>query len=167
MNLIVSFLTRTPVIIAAFVATIVVGWSFTLIIAAVDGALLDTILTGDEASARLAEMTGDQRYVHFIGTIANDTLFPIAYGSFFAGLAARFAPEKLRTWVVLPALATVIVDLAENTVQALALSGTADYLGFKDVLTPLKYGLFYLSLILALGFAALALARWLVRRLNS
>ena len=50
----------------------------------------------------------------------------------------------------LPAFAASIVDLTENTVQALALSGAADVLDAKDWLTPLKFGLFAAAGLIAL-----------------
>jgi hypothetical protein len=167
MSAVTRFLIRVPVIIVSFVAMILVGLSFMPVMQSIDGPLLDTLLSGEAARARLAEMTIEQRYIHFLGTVVNDTLYPFAYGSFFAGLAGRFAPEKLRGWVMLPALSAAVIDLVENTVQALALYGSIDLLNLKDVLTPAKYGLFMLAAIIAIGFAAFALARWLVKSLQS
>ena len=49
----------------------------------------------------------------------------------------------------LPAFATIVVDLTENTVQALALSGAANVLDAKSWLTPLKFYLFEIAGVIA------------------
>lgn len=54
------------------------------------------------------------------------------------------------------------MDLTENTVQALALSGAADALDAKDWLTPLKYVLF----MVAAAIALIALAVAIVERIR-
>ena len=73
-------------------------------------------------------------------------------------------PARYRGWAMLPALAAAVVDLFENTVQALALSGSADLLDLKNVLTPLKFGFLVLAALLALSLSLLALIRWIMRR---
>ncbi len=152
-------LVRTPVLIITGILTLLVGASFAPVQAAMDGPLLDMAFTGEAARERLSGLSAEQRYLHFLGTVINDTLFPLAYGAFFAGLAGRFAPQQWRVWVMLPALLAVIADLAENTTQALALYGAADLLTLKSILTPLKFGLVGLSLLLAVGFVIFAVAR--------
>ena len=167
MNRLVKFFTRTPVIIASGILTVLVGLSFYPVQQAIDGPMLDMLSTGEAARARIAEMDMEQRFIHFLGTVINDTLYPLTYGAFFAGLAGRFSPEKWRGWFMLPAVFTGIVDLMENTVQALGLYGIESFLFLKDVLTPAKFGLFMLSLVLALGLSAFALGRWLVRKMRT
>ena len=157
-------LTRTPVIIGFFIAMLIVGLSFGLVRNAVGGPLLDLIWTGAGAEARLAEMSAGERQAHVWGTLINDTLYPLAYGGFLAGLAGRFAGERWQGWVMLLPLATVLLDFSENTVQVLALSGAPDLLALKSILTPAKFGLLGLSTLLALGLALAALVRWLMRR---
>ncbi|WP_084399768.1 hypothetical protein [Henriciella aquimarina] len=164
MTSLVPWLTRTPVIIASGLAMVIVGISFSPVQKLIDGPLLDMIWSGPAAEARLAEMTAVQRTAHFWGTVLNDTAYPIFYGAFLAGLSGRFAPQRWKGWVMLPALLTVVADLAENTVQALALSGTADLLGLKSLLTPVKFGLFTVAGLLAFGLVLFALARWGIRR---
>lgn len=164
MSTLLRWLTSVPAIIASFVLMVLIGLSFAPVQALIDGKLLDMIATGDAARVRLEEMSAVQKAAHFWATILNDTAYPIAYGAFFAGLAGRFVPARFRELAMLPALATAIVDLCENTVQALALSGSADLLGLKDVLTPLKFGLFVFSALLALGLSLLALVCWIMRR---
>lgn len=154
-------LTRTPVIIGSFILMLLVGLSFAPTQSIIDGPLLDMVWTGEAAKLRLAEMSDAQRQAHFWATVLNDTAYPFAYGAFFAGLAGRFAPRPWRTGVIVPAGLTMIADLAENTIQALALSGSADLLALKSVLTPLKFGLFIAAALLALAFAVIALANWI------
>ncbi|MEO0550907.1 MAG: hypothetical protein AAFZ91_13390 [Pseudomonadota bacterium] len=141
------FLTRTPVLIFLFLAMLAIGYSFSGVRAAVDGPILDMLMTGEAAQARLAELNAEQRRAHFWATILNDTAYPLAYGGLLAGLALRFGGKTL----AIPAAGAALTDLAENTVQALALSGTADLLVAKTVLTPLKFGLFALAAVIALG----------------
>ena len=71
-------------------------------------------------------------------------------------MALRFFGKYGRI-AALPALATAIVDLTENTVQALALSGAADALDAKAWLTPLKFDLFYLAAGIALVALVIAI----------
>ena len=157
-----KWLGSTPVLITLFVGMIAIGYSFQGLIAQIGGApLLDMITNGDAARTRLAEMTQAQRDAHFWGTVLNDSLYPLAYGGFFAGLALRFGNGK---WIwAMPALLTILVDFAENTVQALALSEIADLLALKSVLTPLKFGLF----LIALAVAVFALVTATLRVLKS
>lgn len=164
MSALLRWLTSVPAIIASFILTVLIFLSFAPVQALIDGKLLDMIATGEAARVRLEEMSAVQKTAHFWATVLNDTAYPFAYGALFAGLAGRFVPARFRGLAMLPALVTAIVDLCENTVQALALSGSADLLGLKDVLTPLKFGLFAFSALLALSLSLLALIRWIMRR---
>ncbi len=113
--------------------------------------LLDMIRTGDEAAAHIAGLSAAERNSHFWMTVLLDTAYPLTYGPFLAGLALRFF-RGAGKWLCLPAFATIFVDLAENTAQAMALKGF-DTIGLKDVLTPLKFGLFQVAGVI--GLAAL------------
>jgi hypothetical protein len=146
---VIAFLTRTPVIWALFVVQLLFGVSFGVFNGAVGGDLLDTIARGEHARSLIASLTVAERSAHFWVTVLLDTAYPLTYGGFFAAMALRFF-GKFGRLAALPALATVIVDLTENTVQALALSGAADVLDAKNWLTPLKFGLFFLAAAIAL-----------------
>lgn len=139
------FISRAPVLIFLFVAMLIIGYLFNGVQEAAGGPLLDMIWNGADAKARLDGMTAEQKAAHFWGTVINDTAYPLAYGGLFAGLAWRFGGQRIL--LVLPAIGVAIADLAENTVQALALSGNESLIGLKDVLTPLKFGLFAAALI--------------------
>lgn len=150
-----NFLSKTWVLLALFVAMMAIGYSFSAAQVAAGGDLLDMLWSGDEAKARLAEMSAEQKSAHFTATILNDTAYPLAYGGLFAGLIWRFA-GSLRPWLVIPALAVIIADLAENTTQAFALAGNESFIGLKDVLTPAKFGLFgvaALAVLISIGLA--------------
>ncbi|MBU2605340.1 MAG: hypothetical protein KKC43_05555 [Alphaproteobacteria bacterium] len=144
-----TLLKRTPVIWGLFVAAILIWLGFSIFAEAVGGTFLDKIANGERSRTLIAGLSEVQRSSHFRVTIFLDTAFPIAYGGFFAGMALRFF-GKYGPIAALPALATAIVDLTENTVQALALSGAADALDAKAWLTPLKFDLFFLAAAIAL-----------------
>lgn len=159
----IAVLKRTPVIWALFVAQLLIGLGFGLFSDAVGGTLLDTITQGDQARSLVASLTEAQRSAHFWVTVLLDTAYPLAYGGFFAAMALRFYGKSGRL-AALPALATIIVDLTENTVQALALSGAADVLDAKDWLTPLKFGLFFVAAAIALVVLIIAVVNLFRKR---
>ena len=153
-----NFLSKTWVMVILFVLMMAIGYSFSFVQIGAGGALLDTLWTGEEASARLSEMTREQKDAHLWGTLMNDTIYPLAYGGLFMGLIWRFA-GSLRRWFILPPIAVTITDLAENMTQAAALMGNDAFLGLKDVLTPAKFGLFALAAVLVLVSVVLAVIR--------
>lgn len=153
-----NFLSRTWVLVGLFIAMMAIGYSFSFVQTAAGGSLLDMLGSGAEAKARLAEMSAEQKQAHLWGTVLNDTAYPLAYGGLFAGLVWRFA-GTLRRWFVIPSLAVIVVDLAENTTQAMALAGNDSLIGLKDILTPAKFGLFMLAALLVLVSVGLAIAR--------
>lgn len=159
-----DLLVRTPIILFLLLVMVLTGMAFGPVQATLDGPLLDMLATGEAARERLAEMSPPARRIHFWATVALDTLYPLAYGGFLAGLAGRFAPERWRGIAMLPAGLTILVDLMENTVQALALAGVADLLALKTILTPVKFGLFGVAALLALALAGGALVRKLTGR---
>jgi len=150
-----DFLKRTPVIWTLFVLMIVIGAGFGVFNKAAGGTFLDVTASAVQAREILAGMTAEQRDVHFWVTVLLDTAYPLAYGGFLAGMALRFFGSYGKAAAV-PAFATIIVDLTENMVQALALKGSADVLDAKEWLTPLKFGLF--SLAAAIALVALIIA---------
>lgn len=153
-----NFIARTWVLVALFVATLLVGRSFQPVLEATGGALLDFQMNGDDALALLQGLTPEQKQIHFWGTVINDTAYPLAYGGLFAGIAWRFGGTP-RRWLILPAFGAVVFDLLENTTQAIALSGFEAALVAKDVLTPVKFALAFSAGLLALLLLLLALLR--------
>ena len=151
-----GWLGRTPVLLGLLGLTLVIMLSFRPVQAQLDGVLLDFIWTGSAAQDRLAQLDAGQRAAHFRATVLNDTAYPLAYGGLLAGIALRFGRGLGPKLALVPA-AVAVLDLLENTVQALALSGTADLLAAKSVLTPLKFGLFGVAALIALYLLGRAL----------
>ena len=160
-----GWLTRTPVICFFFVAFILVGAGFYFVGQASGGVLLDTLMSGDDAMIRLAQMSPEQRQAHFRGTVLLDTLYPITYVGAIGGLTARLA-GRWRIWALLPIVLTAIADGIENTAQALALAGRpAETLLIKDIVSPLKFGGLMVGIILMLLLIIVAVVRrFAVRR---
>ena len=152
-----AFLKRTPVIWGLFIAQLLIFPGFALFSDALGGRYLDTVASGEASRALIAGLTEAHRNAHFWVTVLLDTVYPLAYGGFFAAMALRFFGRFGRL-AALPALATIIIDLTENTVQALALSGAADALDAKSWLTPLKFGMFFLAAAIALIALVIAIA---------
>jgi hypothetical protein len=117
------------------------------------GGMLDLTLDGVSARALLMKLSPWQRDIHAHATLIYDGLYPLAYGAFFAGLAMRLGGPSAR-WVAIVMLAGMVTDYAENMVQLLALSGRADWLDAKTVLTPLKFALTGLAVVATLASAA-------------
>ncbi|MDM7957933.1 hypothetical protein [Blastomonas sp.] len=126
------------------------------------GGLLDLTLDGTSARVLLAQLSPYQRDVHAHATMLYDGLYPLAYGAFFAGLAIRLGGRPAR-WIALVMLAGMITDYAENIIQLLALSGRADWLDAKTVITPLKFALTGTAVIATVVLAARAALRRLRR----
>ena len=111
-----ELISRKPVLLACFVMSL----AFILVIFPLlsgDEPSLDTRMSGYSLADVLAAMAaygelGRGRYA--LIRFSLDTLFPICYVSFYAGLIYRFAPhEKLRSLAFLP-IAGGAFDLAEN-----------------------------------------------------
>ena len=158
MNKILYFLSRWPVIIFSFIAMNLIGYSFLAVQQAIGGDLLDFMWSGQSAAIRLAELSEVQKAVHLKATIFQDSLYPIAYGSFFVGLITRLSATG-KQWLLIAPLSLVIFDFIENLIQIRALQGNEALLQFKDFVTPLKFGCFYLTLLIVLFLVLQSLYR--------
>ena len=158
-----SLIIRTPVLWALFVLMVVCVFAFRHFTPAVGGQFLDMLDQPEAIRATFAAMTPEQKSAHFWVTVLVDTAFPIAFGLLFAGLAWRFF-GKYGPLAAIPGFAVLIVDLTENTIQALALSGAADALDAKAWVTPLKMGLFYLAAVIALVALGIAVFRMVTKK---
>ncbi|WP_152414525.1 hypothetical protein [Blastomonas sp. AAP53] len=145
-------LSRTTALAISFAAMVLLGALLRQTGEAIGG-LLDLTLDGASARALMAQFTPWQRDVHAHATLIYDGLYPLAYGAFFTGLALRLAGPSAR-WVAMVMLAGMMADYAENIVQLLALSGRADWLGTKIVLTPLKFALTGTAVVTTLAISA-------------
>ena len=157
-----TLLGRTPVLVAALLAAVVLFITIDGQRARAGGVLLDTALTAGAASEMVDSMTQTQRSSHLHTTMYYDTAFLLAYGALLTGAIWRFA-QRRRIWLVMPAMLAPIFDLAENAVQVLALLGDTTFLPLKAVFTPMKFGLFTGTLIVALFLATRVLREQLLR----
>lgn len=119
--------------------------------------LLDALMSGEAARARLATMDAAQRRVHLLGTATLDMLYPFAYGGLLLGGLVRTRAAPRWRWCVALGVA---MDFVENVAQIIALAGAADTLGLKTVVTSVKFG----SLLLALIVICVSAARAAYRR---
>ncbi len=153
-----NFLSRPWILVGLLIANLAVGASFRPVMEAAGGALLDMQMNGADALDLLRSMTADQKAAHLRGTLLNDTAYPVTYGALLAGLLWRFG-GSLRTYLVGLPIAGAALDLTENTIQVVALMGNEAFLGLKDVVTPLKFGLIMMSFLLVVVFMALGAIR--------
>jgi len=110
-----EFASQTRVLAATFVLTLV--FLFVVFPALpVNGELLDykSSYTHDEAMAAMEEYGPEGRRVYAWASPTLDTLFPIVYVSFFAGLIYRCRPTERLWWLAFIPVAAGIVDLGEN-----------------------------------------------------
>ncbi len=154
-----SFLTGTRTLWFLFAATLALSCSFPVATLHWQLTLLDGITSPAEARSVLEGLTPHQRMVHAWITATLDVAYPFAYGGLFAGSVLRVFTRHGR-YLALPALLVIPIDLVEGAVQILALTGTADWLALKAVVTPAKMLLFVAALLLATA----AWATWLYQR---
>jgi hypothetical protein len=161
-----SFITRTPVLWALFVLTIALTVAFGAAAPAVGGQFLDMVSAPEDTRAVFDAMTPSERSMHFWLTLVLDTAYPFSFGLFFAGMAWRFF-GKWGRFAAIPGFAVLIVDLTENMLQAITLSGAAYVLEPKAWVSPLKMNLFYAAALIALVAAGIALYRLITKKKQS
>jgi hypothetical protein len=157
-----DYVSRTPVLIASFVASML----FIIVIfpsLAVNIESLDVRMSGYTFADVMAAMegygeVGRGRYA--LISFSLDTLFPICYVSFYAGAIYRFVPhERLRLLAYLPLIGGVF-DLGENAQIITMLLQYPDISmmlsEWANRFTLIKFGFSRTSMVLA--FAALAWA---------
>ena len=151
---VLGFLSSTRSLIGFLIATLAIFAGFYFVLQAIDGPLLDMMMSGDRAIVRLNQLSDDQSAVHFWATITLDVAYPLAYGGLLIGLLSRLAWRWRWLLILVPVIAA-LADYAENLVQAMALSGYAsEILHAKDIVTPLKSGALILSLVLCVLLGA-------------
>jgi len=158
MDSLLNWLSQTKVLWMSFGLTVLVSVAFVMLAGQVNGHFMDEALTETGALATLNGLSSAQKDFHFWVTALLDTLYPLVYGGFFAGMVARLAGGA-RRWAVWPGFIGVDCDFIENITQMLALSGNPNWLFLKDVVTPIKMGGIGISLVLIAVFGALALMR--------
>ncbi|NBQ12705.1 MAG: hypothetical protein EBU29_11845 [Gammaproteobacteria bacterium] len=137
------------VLLLSLVATVVLTALFPVVAGQFGLTLLDAIADPTEARALIEGLTGEQQEAHAWITGTLDVAYPLAYGTLFLGATLRFFPRR-GTLLAIPVLIGVPADLLEGLVQILALTGQADGLAAKAVLTPVKGGAFVYGAVMAL-----------------
>jgi len=144
-------LSSTRAITISFILMVLCGLGFGVFSGATGGVLLDQEMTEASTRAALAGMSAAEKTSHFWITVLLDSAYPICYGAFFIGVIARLAGDH-RVWAIWPNIIGVGCDYVENTVQAMALSGSTDWLWLKDIVAPTKMAALAVGLLLIIGF---------------
>lgn len=144
-----------------FAGTLALTAAFRIISEHWNMTFLDAIISPEQARAHLSNLSAEQVRVHIWTTAVVDVLYPIFYGGLFAGVALS-SFRHFGLFLALPSFLVIPVDIAEGLVQIYALLGIGDWLAAKLVLTPLKFGLFFMGL----AISVYAWGRWLVQRLR-
>ena len=146
----------------SFLATALMTVAFQIVARSFNLPLLDALSDPPLTRSTIETMTSTQRTLHAWMTGTLDVAYPLAYGAWFIGSAYCFFPRKAHLLAV-PTLVLIGADLSEGVVQVLALTGIADWVDAKAILTPLKVALFVLGLVVTLcGWV-----RWSFARLSS
>ena len=147
MNL--NFLTQKNTLWLLFAATLLITISFGVVMQIWDFILIDEMYNADQISGHIAAMSEKQKLVHIWTTATLDVLYPLVFGSLFAGVALK-AFSKNGFLLALPSLLCIPVDLIEGFSQVMLLSGHADYMGLKISMTPIKLALFIPGFLIAI-----------------
>lgn len=155
----VENLTSTRVLWFGFIGVLICTVAFQVVVGQYGLILLDRISDPEQSRAAIASMSESQRLLHVWVTGTLDVAYPVAYGILFVGSAYRFFP-KTGKLLAAPILLLVTIDLVEGVVQILGLTGVADWLDAKAILTPTKFLLAYIGILVTVsGWVA-----WIVRR---
>ena len=159
-----EFAARTPVLVATSgVAMALLVFVFPAL--PVGGELLDARFGYSHADANAAMSAyGEQgRRVYVWASLTMDTLLPIAYAGFLAGMLYRLRPrEGLRTLALLP-VAAGLLDYSENAQIVAMLIGYPDVspgqVALASATTQAKTCALLVALALVAVFVVLALGR--------
>ncbi len=156
-----QFITRTSLLLALFVIFLAMSIGFQFWKPLVGGKYLDSVALPAEVHNLLVEMSPAEKDSHFLMTLSLDMLYPLVYGSLFAGLTLRAFGSHV-SWLSIPAFLVIPADLAENVIQLIALKGNEALLPLKAVLTPAKSALFFIAGVIALASLAYAVVSFLL-----
>ena len=162
-----EFVARTPVLIVAVVAAVVLAASFPML--PIGGEMLD-VRQGydhDEVMAAMAQYGEAGRRAYIWASASLDSLFPIAAFSLFAGLVFRLRPnERLATLALVP-IAGALFDFGENIQIMVMLASypdiSATQVAAASTFTQFKWLAINASFILVIALGATALIRKMLR----
>ena len=155
---------KTSTLWLLFVLTLLMTISFSILSNWLGISFVDGIADPEQVRQAIQNMTADQQRAHAWITATLDVAYPFAYGLLFAGASSKFFPRKGK-YIAPFALFAVPVDLLEGVIQILALTGSADFLNAKAVVTPVKTVCFLYGLVATLAGAVLFAGRWARRKL--
>ena len=144
-----SALTQNKTLWWLFTLTLVLTIAFGVVMQIWDFVLIDEMFNAEQISNHIDALSATQKQVHIWTTVTLDVVYPFAYAGLFAGLTLK-AFGKTGTWLALPIILCVPVDLTEGFAQVMLLSDNARYMNLKTAMTPVKLGLFVFGLIVAL-----------------
>lgn len=157
MTAVFNLFRRWPVIALLGCIMLALMISIRLSASQIGGDLLDFQMTGEAAIARLNVLreTPQGIAVHTFITGRLDMAYPVAYSLFFASLTLRFGGAR-GPLLALPILLAAGVDFAENMTQLQALAGDTAALHAKTWLTPIKFALVGIGIVIALWLSVRA-----------
>lgn len=157
-----NLITKTSTLWLLFAATIVITFGFSYLSNTYDMVFIDSVSSPETATEMVKSYSPEQIQIHIWTTAILDVLYPLVYGSFFAGVALA-CYRHFGLFLAIPSFLVIPVDIAEGVVQIYGLMGNYDWLGWKAFLTPLKFGLFFIGF----GIALVAWIRWLWQKLRA
>jgi len=159
-----EFASRTPVLIGTFAtASVLLVVVFPAL--PLGGQLLDATLgyTHDEVMAAMSGYGADGRRVYALASLTADTLLPVAYVGFLAGLVFRLRPGEGHGVLAYLPVAAGGLDLCENAQIVAMLVGfpeiTPGQVAAASLFTQLKHGALLASVCLAATLVVIALVR--------
>ena len=150
-----ELLKRRKTLWLLFVAILALTVVFQLISQHWGMTFLDALSSPEAAKAHVAALSAEQIRVHIWTTAVVDVLYPLVYGPFFAGVALACFP-RFGLMLAAPSFLVIGVDITEGVVQIAGLLGEPQWLDWKAVLTPAKFGLFFIGL----GIAVVGWLKW-------
>lgn len=157
------FLTNSKTLWISFGLTLLMTIAFGVVMAVYDFSVIDEMSVAAEIREHIAAMTVQQRNIHAWMTGTLDVAYPLAYSTFFMGVALRFF-KGFRYWLALPSLIVVPFDLTEGFAQIMLLTGSEGFMDLKVVATQGKLALFIAGLCITLCGLLLGLKRYLSKR---
>jgi len=155
-----SFLTNPANLWRLFFLLLIMTAIFAGVMAIWDFEIIDEMSQPRRIVEHIEAMSATQRAVHAWMTGTLDVAYPFVYGALFAGLSLR-AFDRWGMLLAIPSFLVIPVDLIEGFIQVLLLNGVYDIAWMKAYVTPLKFVLFGLGVVLSLfAVGVLVFKKW-------
>ena len=160
------------VIFGSFIVTFICVLIFGQVIERLGTNLLDSYDTYDYAEVMRVFMVygEDGRVLYTYSALILDMIFPLAYGTFFAGLLMRYRIHRWAIIAVYVLILGLLVDFAENTQFALLLTAypaiTPEAVNMAAATTELKWLLLRPAQYFAVAQIAIAIGVWCTKELK-